>query len=187
MPPGWPADRQALERGRAFLLEVGGQPATLVCDSDVDGLASAVIVERTLERRGASVQVLPVHRGEHAHSDSVRQRVAGTAPAAVVVVDLGSRPAPLGYGVPTLIIDHHHAVGGVPADALVVNGYNREPVAPAAVLAYLLCQPLAGIGDSAWLAALGAVADLGYRGAVPRQHQSVRLQAAQRGGRRSDS
>lgn len=161
MPPGWPAERQALERARAFLLEVGGQPATLVCDSDVDGLASAVIVQRTLERRGARVQVLPVHRGEHAHSDSVRQRVAGTAPAAVVVLDLGSRPAPLGYGVPTLIIDHHHAGRGVPADALVVNGYERDPVAPASVLAYLLCRPLAEIGDSAWLAALGAVADLG--------------------------
>ena len=44
---------------------------------------------------------------------------------------------------------------------LLVNGYDREPVAPSSVLAYVICRDLPGNESSAWLAALGAMADVG--------------------------
>ena len=74
---------------------------------------------------------------------------------------MGSRPQVILAEIPTLVIDHHHAGAGVPPGALVLNGYDREPVAPTSVLSYLVCRTLPGSQSSAWLGALGAVADLG--------------------------
>ena len=51
--------------------------------------------------------------------------------------------------------------GGVPDGVLLVNGYDREPITPSSVLAHVICRDLPGNENSAWLAALGAIADLG--------------------------
>lgn len=129
--------------------------------NDVDGLAASLIVVRALEASGATAEALPARRGEHVHQDAMRTRIMTMAPEALIVVDMGSRPGRILDGVPTLVIDHHDASGGVPADAIIVNGYDREPVATSSVLAYAVCVHLPGIEASAWVAALGAVADLG--------------------------
>ncbi len=42
-----------------------------------------------------------------------------------------------------------------------MNGYDREPVAPSSVLAHVICRDRLGNENSAWLAALGAIADVG--------------------------
>ena len=157
---GWPARAEALAAGRDFLRTTGGTVA-IACDSDVDGLAAAVIVERTLADLGATPHVLPARRGEHVHRDSMRARIEELAPSALVVVDMGSRPEPILPGLPTLVIDHHHAAAGLPPGAVVVNGFDRPPVAPASVLAWVVCRGLAPGDAGAWLAALGAVADFG--------------------------
>ena len=157
----WPVDERALEQAQQFLSGCAGLRVTVACDSDVDGLTSAVIVERALHELGAQISTLPVRRGEHIHSPSMRQRVRARDPERLIVLDMGSRPEPVLAGPPTLIIDHHDAARGLPPDALVVNGFNREPVAPTSVLAFVVCSKVSAMRDAAWLAALGAVADLG--------------------------
>lgn len=160
MAPGenWPVDAGALAAARAFLEGCAGEPAVVACDSDVDGLSSAVILERALERLRARATVIPVRRGEHVHSDSMRSRILTAAPSRLIVTDMGSRPSCIVPGLPTLVVDHHNASAGVPPDAVVLNGWDREPVATSSVLAFLVAR---APGEDAWLAALGAVADLG--------------------------
>jgi single-stranded DNA-specific DHH superfamily exonuclease len=90
----------------------------------------------------------------------MRARITALNPSALIVLDMGSRPQPILPGIRTLVIDHHHAGAGLPPGAVVVNGYDREPVATSSVLAFVVCRPTSPHPDS-WLAALGAIADLG--------------------------
>lgn len=154
----WPADADTVARARRFIAGCAQTRTAVACDSDVDGLTSAVIMERALQGICADVVLLPVRRGEHAHSESMRARIGAVDPERLIVLDLGSRPSPIVAELPTLIIDHHNAAAGVPPDAIVVNGWDREPVATSSVLTFVVtgARPV-----DAWLAALGAVADLG--------------------------
>ena len=156
----WPADAEALAAAARFIDECSA-PVVVASHNDADGLSSAVIVLRALKARGIAAEPMPSRRGEHVHRDSMRSRMAALAPRALIVVDMGTRPGSILPGVPTLVIDHHDATGGVPPDALIVNGYDREPVASSSVLAYLVCRHVPGLERSAWLGAFGAVADLG--------------------------
>jgi single-stranded-DNA-specific exonuclease len=94
----------------------------------------------------------------------MRDRIRATEPRALVALDMGSRPGAILPGVPTLVIDHHNPERGVPPDAIVVNSYDRELVAPTSVLAYVVSRALAQDETIGWLATLGAVADLGTAG-----------------------
>jgi len=156
----WPADAEALAAAARFIDECSS-PVVVASHNDADGLSGAVIVLRALAARGIAAEPMPSRRGEHVHRDPMRGRIAALAPRALIVVDMGTRPGSILPGVPTLIVDHHDATGGVPPDALIVNGYDREPVASSSVLAYLVCRQVPGLERSAWLGAFGAVADLG--------------------------
>jgi hypothetical protein len=70
----WPADRDAIARGRDFLRTYSGTVA-IACDNDVDGLCAAVIVERALAGGAARVRTIPAARGEHVHHDGMRDRI----------------------------------------------------------------------------------------------------------------
>jgi single-stranded-DNA-specific exonuclease len=157
----WPADASVIEAARTFLARTRGTVTVIACDSDVDGLTSAVIVERAVDALGGVPHVVPVQRGEHVHHPDMKRRIEALGPQHLVVLDMGSRPEPILPGIPTLVVDHHHAGAGVPPGAVVVNGYDRGPVAPTSVLAFIVCRTIPGIQSSAWLAALGAVADVG--------------------------
>ena len=157
----WPADTESIDAARAFLSRTGRGITVIACDSDVDGLAAAVIVERTVNALGGTPHVLPVRRGEHVHHPAMKRRIEALHPSFLVVLDMGSRPQVIHPTLPTLVVDHHHAGAGLPPGAVVVNGYDRSPVAPTSVLAYLVCRTLHDGDGSAWLAALGAIADLG--------------------------
>ena len=118
-------------------------------------------MSRALVAAGAAVEILPGRRGEHVHQDAMRDRIKAYQPDSLVVVDMGTRPGPIIPGLRTLVVDHHSATGGGPDAVLLVNGYDREPVAPSSVLAHVICRDLPGTENSAWLAALGAIADVG--------------------------
>ena len=162
MPRSWPVDDATLDAARE-LLSSARKGIVIACHSDVDGLSSAVILQRTLAERRIPTSIVIAGRGEHIHTETMRDRVreVGASASALVVADMGSRGAPVGAAMPTLVIDHHDAAGGVPPDALVVNGYKHPPVAPTSVLSYVICKPLLKTVDVCWLAALGAIADLG--------------------------
>jgi hypothetical protein len=156
----WPADHAAIAAAKRFVAAASAR-VVVASHNDVDGLSAAVIMTRTLAAAGAAVQVLPGRRGEHVHQDAMRHRIAACRPDSLVVVDMGTRYGPIIPGLPTLVVDHHSAKGGVPDGVLLVNGYDREPIAPSSVLAHVICQDLPGNENSAWLAALGAIADVG--------------------------
>jgi single-stranded-DNA-specific exonuclease len=160
----WPADAGSIAAARNMLSDVRGT-VVVACDNDVDGLAAAVILQRVIGAAGAHAVVMPARRGEHVHRESMRLRILAERPRTLVVADMGSRPAPIIPELPTLVIDHHNASAGRPPGTLFVNGYDRPPVATSSVLAYAVCRPLAGAEEAGWLAALGAVADLGSAGA----------------------
>jgi hypothetical protein len=157
----WPADQGTIEAAQQFLQGCNGRRVVVACDSDVDGLTSAVIIERALASLGSEVSVLPVRRGEHVHSPAMRERILAQDPQRLVVLDMGSRPEAVFPRIPTLIVDHHDATKGLPPGALVVNGFDRKPVAPTSVLAFVVAEVVPGPRETGWLAALGAVADLG--------------------------
>jgi hypothetical protein len=156
-----PVTQADVDAARAFLQSSGGQSIAIACDSDVDGLTSAVLAERAAAALGARPVVLPVRRGEHAHRDSMRQRIANSGAARLIVLDMGSRPEPILPGVSTLLIDHHAASAGFPPGAIVVNGFDDSPVPTTSVLTFAVTRFIDGMARHAWLAALGAVADLG--------------------------
>lgn len=120
-----------------------------------------VVVLRALAALGARGIPLPAPRGEHVHQDALRTHIGALAPRSLIVLDMGSRPGAILPALPTLVIDHHDTSGGVPRDALLVSSSGRVPVAPSSVLAFVICRHVAGIERLAWLAALGAVGDLG--------------------------
>jgi single-stranded-DNA-specific exonuclease len=155
----WPADSNAIAAARRFLEHSRGR-IVVASHNDVDGLAAAVIVLRALAASRVEAVPLPARRGEHVHRDSMRARIRALRPGSLVVLDMGSRPGPILPGVPTLVIDHH-VPSGVPEGALLLNGFDREPVAPTSVLAFTVCRGLPGVANAAWIAALGAIADLG--------------------------
>jgi single-stranded DNA-specific DHH superfamily exonuclease len=165
----WPASQQALEEARAWITRTERGPVIIACDHDVDGLASAVLVSRALERLSCTAEIVPVGRGQHIHERSYRDALASRAASFYIVTDMGSRGQPIGLPSPTLVLDHH-ASDAFPPDAFVVSAANRTPVVPTSYLAFELFRPLVPMEDLSWLALLGCEADLGAEasfGALP--------------------
>lgn len=150
-----------LESGRQFLLDAAKlKHITIACDKDVDGLTSGTIMLRALEKMGSkNVRIFPAHKGEHAHSDSMRTRLSASHPEVLIVTDMGARPEPILPGIPTLIVDHH-LPKGYPPGALVVSAWTAAPVPSSSVLAYILVEGICDAADLEWLAVLGGIADL---------------------------
>ena len=65
----------------------------------------------------------------------MKRRIRALHPERLVVLDMGSRPQAIIPALPTLVVNHHHAAAGLPPEAIVVNGYDRQPVATTSVLA----------------------------------------------------
>jgi single-stranded-DNA-specific exonuclease len=160
MSTDWPADAGSLAAAREFIDSCTGK-VVVAAHNDTDGLCAAVIVLRALAARGVDAEPLPARRGEHVHQDAMRSRITDHSPDALVVLDMGTRPGPVVPGVPTLIVDHHDATAGAPSDAIIVNGYDREPVAPSSVLAFVVCRHVPGAGGHGL--ARGAWCDSGPR------------------------
>lgn len=125
----------AIEAAKRFV-DAASARVVVASHNDVDGLSAAIIMTRALTAAGAAVEVLPRRRGEHVHQDAMRRRISACRPDSLGVVDMGTRTGAIIPGLPTLVVDHHSANGGVPDEVLLVNGYDREPVAPSSVLAH---------------------------------------------------
>lgn len=133
------------------------------CHFDADGLAAGALFGRALPRLGfTDVQVVASGRGESAFSDGARARLAGLAPDALIVTDLGVQAEGVLPDVPTLYVDHHRPEGE-PVGAAVISGYRWDPIPNSAWLAYELLAPLVAVDDLGWIAAVGTISDLGDR------------------------
>lgn len=153
----------AARAATAKFLEQQPKSARLIvfCHFDADGLAAGAVFGRALPRLGfTDVQVVPSGRGESAFEDATRERLAALKPDALIVTDLGVDRSGVLPGVPTLLVDHHRPEGEPPG-AVVVSGYDWEPIPCSAWLAYDLLAPLVSIEDLAWIAAVGILSDIG--------------------------
>ena len=134
----------------------------IVCDRDADGLASAALLVRCIDRLKGFSSVLIADRGEHPHLEALKTKIWDRKPTHVIIVDMGSRPQPLGLTVPTLIIDHHHSPDGYPPDCMTVNASQYgEPIPSSSFLTYVILRTLVDMHDLIWLALIGSVGDLG--------------------------
>lgn len=136
-------------------------------DFDADGVTAAIVLQRTLERLGfTNVVRLATMRERDAWSAANRARIAETRPHTIFVLDLGSRNEALVDGARCCIIDHHRP-DGIPPGALLLTAYNWDPIPNTSLLVYDLCAPLADIEDLDWIAAIGALSDVGERAPFP--------------------
>jgi single-stranded-DNA-specific exonuclease len=171
--PQWPAPAEALADARNFLEQQKGRHVVVAPHTDVDGLSAGVLALRALRILGARVTVRLPGKGEHAHSPSFQERLGRMGADVLVVLDMGSRDAPIVPGLPTLLVDHHPSTG-FPEGALVVSGYGHAPVAPSSLLTYALVSPMVIPGPLEWLAVLGTVADLGADATLPSFKDALR-------------
>ena len=160
-------DRPGLTDFEAFLARLDRARRTLVFhDSDADGVTAGVVLQRGLERLGFGdvVRSAPT-RERDAWSDPNRALIASFEPDSLFVLDLGSRDEPLLDG-PMCFIDHHRP-DGVPPGATLISAYTWDPIPNTSLIVYDLVSALTDVSDVEWIAALGAISDLGERAPFP--------------------
>ncbi|WYZ38055.1 hypothetical protein EsH8_II_001561 [Colletotrichum jinshuiense] len=168
----WPAPEDKMEAARSFIRECvsAGKRTLIVPDKDADGLASGVILERTLVLLGLDRSLITAYlppKGQTIHDESVRAEMAALGPAYIFVLDHGSCPSPPLIDAPHrgIVIDHHHALeNDHPRGALHVTACDSPPVATSSLLTYLICRDLHDGVERAcnWLCVLGTIGDLGH-------------------------
>lgn len=153
-------------------------PLGVLCHSDADGLAAGAVLARGLGRAfpGRTVHTLATGKVGNAWAEETRARLRALVPtpAALLVTDLGVRGEPVLGETPTFFIDHHRPGGGLTpeaaaADPNIVTGYGLEPTPCSSLLALLCIGALdPGAGETLdWIAAIGALSDLGDKAPFP--------------------
>lgn len=134
------------------------RPVLILSHNDADGLASAAILSKALQRASTPAQVRVLGRGENPWSPGWPDSL-DFEPGGLIVADLGVRSERILGGVPTVLIDHHVPRGAPPA-ATVITGYGHEPTPTSGLLAFWCAQTLADIDDLLWLAAISLIGDM---------------------------
>ncbi len=141
-------------------------------DYDVDGTAGCAILFRTLKRMGADVECILPSRMEHGYGISMEAVEAMQGYALLITVDCGiSNVAEIekakGYGIRTIITDHHECGHVLPAADYIVNAKCPDESYPyrdlcGAGVAFKLAEAL--IGEDAYeymdIAAVATIADI---------------------------
>ncbi|TDH58487.1 DHH family phosphoesterase [Dankookia rubra] len=135
------------------------RPVLILGHHDADGLSSAAILFRALERSGRRARVRLLGRGENAWSPEMASELRAQDIGGLILADLGTRAEPLIPGVATVILDHHVQTG-VPQAALLVSGHGLRPTPTTSLLAWWCAGALAEVDDLLWLAALGIIGDM---------------------------
>lgn len=130
-------------------------------DLDADGLASAVLWQRCLERLGRTrLRRLVAMRDRNLWFGDYDQELMQLAPESLYVLDLGCQTRVLPPGAPTCVIDHHAFQPPAPGTVLL-SSYEWNQPAPTAWLMYHLASALVDMGDLDWIAVVGTEGDLG--------------------------
>jgi len=170
-----PAGDGRYHAARAFLAAVAaGARLAVAYHGDADGTSAAALAVRWAEQSGRTAVPLPPAKGEDLYGAPFRTRIEEIQPDALLVLDQGSRARPVAPGLPTLVVDHHDPpAAGVPV-AVYLSGLGEEPVPTTSVLAWRLLAPLAELADVRWLAAVGAIGDLGPGAPFPEVAEAKR-------------
>ena len=155
LPPDWP--------GRYQTFATTGQRPVALHDCDADGVSSAVIWQRTLERAGKPATIpLATQRQRNAWNEENRHALGQLQPDRLFLLDLGCKPEPILAGVPTFFVDHHRP-DPAPPDGLLLSGYELDPIPTTSWLVYELGRSWVDLDDLLWVAAVGIVGDLGEK------------------------
>lgn len=150
-----------------FLAKLDQTRRTLVFhDSDADGVTAGVLLQSALERlQFTDIARSAPTRERDAWSDANRAVIASFEPRSLFVLDLGSRDEALIDG-PQCFIDHHRP-DGVPAGATLISAYTWSPIPNTSLIVYDLAASLVDVSDLDWIAAIGAISDVGERAPFP--------------------
>jgi single-stranded-DNA-specific exonuclease len=116
---------------------------TVCPHTDADGLAAGALALRALGRSASAATLLGRGRTPFGPDEQLTPPVA--------ILDWGVRP----FGTVALFVDHHFPEAEPSPGQIVVSGYGRDPEVSTSVLMAEVT------GGPAWLAAVGAVGDLG--------------------------
>lgn len=153
----------------AECLRLHPQPWRGVCDYDADGLTSAALWSLQYP-----IDFQPVNSRQH--------WVPREGPVGVVALDLAC-PQKLAGAGPTLIIDHHALPEALPQGVLMVNPRDWETPgssSPLPCTSLLVAELLPPPPERRWVAAVGALSDLGEGAPFELLQQQLQLH-----GRRS--
>ncbi len=135
-------------------------------DVDADGVASAAVFERVMERAGHPIQTVLPDRERNAWTPENRHRLAATSPQFTFILDLGSQGEKVLKGIPACFIDHHRPEGTPEGDTLI-SGYDWNPIPNTSWMAFELGSAVADVEDLDWIATIGTLSDLGERAPWP--------------------
>ncbi|MCW8084015.1 hypothetical protein OF850_00085 [Roseococcus sp. MDT2-1-1] len=135
------------------------RPILILGHHDADGLSSAAILSRALERSGRRTEVRVLGRGENAWSPEMAAELRARGMGGLLVADLGTRAEPPLPGMPTVLLDHHVPTG-VPESALSISGHGLHPTPTTSLLAWWCAGAVDEVDDLLWLAALGIIGDM---------------------------
>ncbi len=135
----------------------------IVFHRDADGLCSAVVARKALERAGLKPDIMVTHLEKTAELESVAKSKYG----AVIFLDLALDH--LGGNFwnerqKVLIVDHHPFHKDMnSANVVHFNShFFSEGYLPASYLTYKIFSEIAKIKDIEWVSVLGTIADYGY-------------------------
>lgn len=151
----------------SFLAKLDKAERTLVFhDSDADGVTAGVVLQRALERLAfTNVARSAPTRERDAWSEANRAVIASFESRSLFVLDLGSRDESLIDG-PQCFIDHHRP-DGVPPGATLISAYEWKPIPNTSLIVYDLASALVDVSELDWIAAIGAISDVGERAPFP--------------------
>ncbi|MDB5383730.1 MAG: family phosphoesterase [Rhodospirillales bacterium] len=135
------------------------KPVLILSHHDADGLSSAAILSRALERSGRQTKVRLLGRGENVWSAEMASELRAQDIGGLIVADLGTRAEPPLPGMPTVLLDHH-VPSGMPHAALLISGHGLHPTPTTSLLAWWCAGAIAEADDLLWLAALGIIGDM---------------------------
>jgi single-stranded-DNA-specific exonuclease len=135
-------------------------PVLVMSHDDADGLSSAALLLRGLERVGLHPVPRLVGRGESAWEGPLAPGDWG----GVVIADLGMMARLPHPGVPTVVLDHHVPREGARPAATIIHGHGMEPQPNTSVLAH---RAVRAPDEEAWITALGIIGDMNEEAGFP--------------------
>jgi len=137
----------------------------IVCDDDVDGLCSAIVLKKTLERMG----IKRIKTSQTSIYKITKTNFNLRKFSKIIVMDLGiyslQKDLKELLGRNFLLIDHHPITQKIKSkNVIVINPRENNPeiYQPTSYITYKLCSRLTKIKDMEWVAVLGTLGDYGF-------------------------
>ncbi len=156
------------KEAESFLRDIAlASKVTLLYHGDGDGVCSAVMIYKCLQRRGHSdIIPLPLERGENPFSKSTTEKISRFITDFLIVLDSGSRSGTF-HNIRSLIIDHH-VPDKAPEVEVFFNTFEDKTNRITSEAVFDLVKRIIPEDDLQWYSLTGAAADAGVSKAFRR-------------------